>query len=241
MTVADRLTAIAENQRIVYEAGRDKGMAEEYDRMWDSFQSNGARTNYQGAFAGLGWNKTTFKPKYPIAPTGTAERMFWGSGDIDLSACSLDTSLATSFAYAFQNSAVEVIPFLDMTGSAAGQATNYTFANAQSLRAIERLKVSETTPFASTTFASCRSLTTLNIEGTIAKSGINLSAATELSKKSLTGVVNALSAKTTGYSITLPLAAVNKAYETTQGANNGSSSEAWQTLIKNKNWTINLV
>lgn len=40
------------------------GMQTEYDRFWDSFQSNGNRNNYRFAF--YSWNDATYKPKYPI-------------------------------------------------------------------------------------------------------------------------------------------------------------------------------
>ena len=238
MTVADRLISIASAQAEVYGAGRAKGKKEEYDTVWDTIQNSGKRTNYQGAFAGIGWNKTTFKPKYPISPTGSIERMFWGSGDVDLTACSLDTSRATTFAYMFQNSAVTYIPAIDLSGATS---TSYAFASAQQLSAIDKMKVSENTAFTTTTFTSCRSLSKLIVEGTIAKSGVNLSACVMLNKSSITSIVNALSTKTSGLSISLSLTAVNAAYETSQGANDGSSSDAWLSLIKNKNWNINLV
>ena len=64
MSIAEKLTEIAENVPKVYEAGKQA----EYDRFWDSLQNSGNRTHYQYGFAGIGWNPTTLNPKYKVAP-----------------------------------------------------------------------------------------------------------------------------------------------------------------------------
>jgi hypothetical protein len=46
-----------------------------YDTFWDNYQNNGNRTDYGNAFNGVGWNDTTFKPKYPITISGTSAAM----------------------------------------------------------------------------------------------------------------------------------------------------------------------
>ena len=84
MSIADKLTTIAENEQKVYDVGKTAGESigyerghtegeqSAYDKFWDTYQLNGKRDYYQGAFAGGGWNAQTFKPKYPIKtrPTG---------------------------------------------------------------------------------------------------------------------------------------------------------------------------
>jgi hypothetical protein len=72
MSVAEKLTTIAENMPKVYEAGQKS----EYDRFWDSYQYNGGAIYYPYSFAGFGWRDETFKPKYNVAPVGYAEGMF---------------------------------------------------------------------------------------------------------------------------------------------------------------------
>lgn len=90
-------------------------------------------------------------------------------------------------------------------------------------------------------FDYCRTLTNLTIEGTIGQNGFNASWA-PLSKASLTSVVNALSSTTTGLTVTVRASAVKKAFETSEGANDGMSSEEWLTLVATKpNWTINAI
>ena len=61
MNIAEKLTAIGENQHAIYGAGKRA----EYDAFWDVFQTNGNRTNYQSAFT-VGWDDTNYNPKYPI-------------------------------------------------------------------------------------------------------------------------------------------------------------------------------
>lgn len=65
MSIAEKLTTIAENEQKVYEAGQKS----EYDRFWDKHQQNGERNIYAGAFAG--WDGKNFNPKYKIAPAGS--------------------------------------------------------------------------------------------------------------------------------------------------------------------------
>lgn len=62
MSIAEKLTAIAENVPKVYEAGQKK----EYNRFWDLYQNSGEIAGYAYAFAGFRWNDSTYTPKYPI-------------------------------------------------------------------------------------------------------------------------------------------------------------------------------
>ena len=60
-----------------------------------------------------------------------------------------------------------------------------------------------------------------------------------LDKANTTSVINALSATTTGQTLTLNLSAVNAAFETSSGAKDGSTSTEFAALIATKtNWTI---
>ena len=94
MSIAEKLTTIAENEQKVFEAGYNEGKQEgygegqldgyndgydtgvidgrqaEYDEFWDNYQENGNRTDHQSAFGNFCWNKDTFKPKYNIKPAG---------------------------------------------------------------------------------------------------------------------------------------------------------------------------
>ena len=78
-------------------------------------------------------------------------------------------------------------------------------------------------------------------EGEIGKE-IDIQHSHKLTKASITSIINALSSTTSGLSVTLSKTAVNTAFETSTGANNGSISTEWSALVATKtNWTINLV
>ena len=97
MTTAEKLTAIAENQEKVYEAGR----ASEYDRFWDAYQTNGAAANYAYVFAGRGWNSDTYHPKYPLDTgviTNAAAMYLWSA--VSKIGC-INLENATSFSSVF--------------------------------------------------------------------------------------------------------------------------------------------
>lgn len=64
----------------------------------------------------------------------------------------------------------------------------------------------------------------------------------ELSKDTITNIMNCLSPSVSGKTLTLPRTAVDKAFEVTVGANDGSTSVEWLTLIgEHSNWTVSLV
>lgn len=60
MSIAEKLTAIAENEQKVYDAGKQA----EYDRFWDAYQRRGLNTNYSNRF--YNWPAELYRPKYPI-------------------------------------------------------------------------------------------------------------------------------------------------------------------------------
>jgi hypothetical protein len=75
MSVAEKLTAIAENQQRVFDAGKDAGSK----AFWDAYQQSGKRTTYVAGFAGYCWNDTTYNPLYPVTATDNSNYLFWHS------------------------------------------------------------------------------------------------------------------------------------------------------------------
>ena len=91
-------------------------------------------------------------------------------------------------------------------------------------------------------FLNAHSLKNVVFLGSIANGGLDLQWSTQLSKASITSLINALSETTSALSVTLSRTAVNAAFETSAGAKDGVSSAEWATLIATKpNWTISLV
>ena len=92
------------------------------------------------------------------------------------------------------------------------------------------------------TFQGCGELVEIRIEGVIDTNGLNLQWSTKLSKASWQSIIGVFSANTSGLSMTGSLASVNKAFETSEGANDGSTSTEWLNLIATKpNLSVKLV
>ena len=242
MNISEKLIRAKTDLDEVFDAGKKA----EYDRFWDSYQQNGKKKTYQGAFAGHGWNNENLKPKYNLNNGITnAAFMFYSSafvGDLaqhleDLG-ITLDTSKATNMA-SFANSAQKVTRFgvIDATGANTANSGNI-FSFCMALEKIDKWVVSEATNIG--TLTSCSKLTSLAIEGTIGQTGSFKDS--PLDKESITSVVTHLSDTATKKSMTFKKTAVDTAFETSDGANDGSTSDEWQALIGTKpNWTVVLV
>lgn len=227
----------------------DAGQQSEWNTFWDAYQKNGTRSNYQMAFA-YGWTNDSFKPKYDIVATGGATSIFQYIGfEGDMAqrfedcGVRLDLSKATS-AHSVFNSATAItrVPEINITG--AGTAATGVFAYCGKLVTIEKFVVAETNIFTST-FINCFKLVNLTIEGVIAAS-IDLKSC-PLSKDSILSVFNALSTGVTGQTATFKKTAVDAAFETSEGANDGSTSAEWISMVDKEsptairpNWTIAL-
>ena len=229
-----------------YEDGKTDGVAEgirsEYDRFWDAYQNNGNRTIYRSAFVEQ-WTDSIFVPKYNITPMGTwsASQMFKLSKLTDLPALLkragvvLDTSKATHMDAMFQEANCTV-PCIDMTSAINIQNMFYYYYG----QTIEKLIVHEEIEFGTSFFTRADNLKNITFEGTIGKS-VSLQWS-PLTVDSIRSVVSHLSDSAAGKTVTFKLSAVNSAFETAEGAADGSASEAWAALIATKsNWTISCV
>lgn len=179
MSIADKLNTIAENEQKVYEAGKQT----EYDRFWDTFQRNGARTNYWGAFAY--WKDEIFAPTYPFNNIDENNYMFMGAG-------------------------IPVIPRLVFANNSG---PTQTFYNNYTVHTIECIKLKEDgTQKFHTTFQNCTNLKNITIEGKIGQNGFDVRWSTKLTHESLMSIINALydySADTSGTTWTLTIGSDN--------------------------------
>lgn len=225
-----------------------------YDEFWDKYQDNGNRTNYNYGFAGQGWNADMFKPKYDIKPTA-ATRLFADTGITDVKGCLesagvvLDLSQTTSLVYLSESAATQItrLPELNVTSLTA--LNNFIY-QARALVSIDKviLKDDGSQTFANTSFGYLTSLEEIRFEGVIGKT-VTFQWS-PLSKASIESIISCLSNTTSGQTLSLQKAAVNKAFETSPGVNNGSTSAEWNLLVNGDgttahpgktNWTINLV
>lgn len=143
MSIADKLTTIAENQQRVYDAGfavadrhgqitanlrYQEGLEEGYQNGKTDGISQGEQNAYNDFWDtfqqngnkssylcsfGDGWTDELFKPKYPINATSNADRMFHGSGIKNIN---VPIRIGVGSAQAlFQLSAVENVQELILT------------------------------------------------------------------------------------------------------------------------------
>ena len=257
--------SIAENFEIIADEVYEKGKKDEYDKFWDAFQNaeNGVpkRTNYNYAFQNGGFNFDNFYPKYDIVPVGAyGTQMFYnwkvavgkyvGSLSQRFKECGviLDTSQCTNLGLCFAYGGFTEIPTIDLSNltQASGQifAYNYNY-----LKTIEKIIISENTVISANWFTEDTGLENLTIEGTIGKSGFNVSACTKLSGASIVSIIEALSTTTSGLTVTLSQTAVNnmkftdyddEGVECLHG--NEGTYYSWSQLEQSRtNWTISLV
>lgn len=232
MSIAEKIGIIAENVPVVYSAGKSEGMREEHGTFWDTFQENGARTNYDYAFYGYGWRTENFKPKYPIRAS-RCTRMFFNSMLTNLADYTLDTSECDAFTDMFNNAwGVSHVPRLDMRKLSDASNAVYTFSS-PNISKIECLVISESTRFAQQTFYGTSALEELRLEGTLA-CNMDLHWSRKLSADSIINVVGTLSGTASGLTLTLP----SEAEQTVDAKRSG----LWAELIASKpNWTVSLI
>ncbi|MBQ7340895.1 MAG: hypothetical protein IJW41_01840 [Oscillospiraceae bacterium] len=212
-----------------------------YDRFWDAYQENGNRTNYESAFQGDGWTDETFAPKYDIAPQDAMGgiRMFYKTRITDIQkiledrGLTLDTS-KVALMQTFQRSQILRVGTIDMRKCAYSGYADSAFADS-TIETIDKLSVIASVQFSNNTFKSCANLKNLTIEGVIGKSGFDVRWSVNLSKASIISIIGALSATTSGLTVTLSATAVTNAFGST-------SADQWTALVATKpNWTISLV
>ena len=235
MSISEKLKNIADNEIRVYEAGKKA----EYDAFWDNYQENGNKTDCHNMFYGSGWTNAIYKPKHPLRPTD-AYAMYQKSGITDIYCGGntiVDFSKCTDLYYTFYGTHIKHLGVLDLSSTTR---INSCFAASAKLISIDKLIMSESITTAAGAFKNTLALSDVTVEGVIACSiDIHWS---PLSHDSIESIISHLSDTTTRQTLTLSKAAVNKAFETTTSANDGSTSDEWKELTDSKpNWTISLI
>lgn len=225
MSLADKLTVVAENTDKVYQAGKDV----EHKEFWTMYQMNGEMNKYNYAFYSGRWTDENFRPVLDLKVGNTSESMFNSCSITDLAKImtecgvkfdfsGLTGALSNMFAY----STITHIPELN-----APLVTKFlqTFVSAKSLVTIDKIVCGEAATF-SNTFKNATALENVVFEGVIGND-IDFSYCTKLTKESILSVINALKTYTSG-THTLTLGATNKAKLTTDEI----------AIAENKAWTI---
>lgn len=201
MSIAEKLTTIAENEPKVFEAGR-RSFMEDYQKDADGYY----------LFASPAWRSSTFYPVKDISlNSGTFFSFSWFKGPyIDLAQrledCGvriLPAARGAAYTQTFVNCYVTRLPELDFS-SIPTQMFDKTFMNAQPLVTIDKLILGEHTGVFNSTFNNCLALKNIVIEGTIA-SNISFSSSplTVDSMRSIIASLKDYSGTTTTKTLTL--------------------------------------
>lgn len=239
MSIADKLTTIAENEQKVYDKGVEDGKKSERDAFWDRYQNNGKRTAYNYAFANIGWNDKTFTPKYDLI-CYSASHMFNSSEITDLAGIlaerglTLDVARSTWATQMFMSSKITHIPPIDIRKMESAESYGYMFYS-QSIKTIDKLITADNIAYATTLFGIAYSLKNLTIEGVIGKS-LSISAS-PLTVESAKSVINALknyagTDKELTYKLTLK-STVWTALNNAEAPPNGAT---WKEYVQSLGW-----
>ena len=212
MSIAEKLTTIAENEQKVYDAGKEA----ELKKVWDVFQQNGNRTAYVSAFYGGNFTNETFYPTHNIVCAGDANKAFYNfsygepfSLTQRLKDCGvyLDTSQANLISNMFAwSSMLTEIPTIDLRGLTSRNITRATalFNRCTNLITIEKLILEEDI-IIQDWFVNDYALENITIDGTIGQNGFDIHYSTKLSKGSLVSIINACKKDVTASPITIKL------------------------------------
>ena len=194
MSIAEKLTTIAENEQRVFEAGMNKGKTAENDRFWDLHQKKGDKKRYDGAF--YNWSTSNFNPKYNIMPE-KSERIFcaFGHGEnpfdlqqlFDNAGIVVDFSKSDNMNYAFNMCHAKRIGVIDLSSATTAE---HLCSYAHYLETIERLKSNRYCNLANA-FKSCDALRHISIEGNIG-CNVNFAYCKHLTLISLLSILNHL-------------------------------------------------
>lgn len=239
MSIAEKLTIIAENQRDVYNAGFTAGQAQggggDDSAFWDLYQENGNRRDYQNAFSGRGWTEETFTPKYDII-VSNAYMLFRYCGIKDLGEALRKAGVRlviqqNQMQLSFNNTLLEVIDGVEFATTFT--SLNSCFNSSSKLREIRvPIPVSEITDMNG--FNYMNELREVSFSGAIGKS-LNLQWSKKLSHDSIVNIIETLSGTVSGQTLTFAKDAVISAF-------GGIDAVEWTSLKNTKtNWTITLV
>ena len=246
------------NTEEAYNQGVEDGKQAEYDALWNLLQPNNGETIYYGTFAGISWTKEMLRPKHDVRPIGSSSvrSMFLHSlsytkdSQLDMAEieqeCGIvfDFSGATGTAQeAFRDCCFKKLNVIDFSNIADLTQTFASSSSGYGIERIERLILNNTFVCYGQPFSACRTLQHIGFEG-VFDTGYNVSFkdCIYLDGISIKSLINILSPTRADGKITLSLQAVNKAFETSTGANDGSTSETWLLITSAKtNWTINLI
>ena len=204
-----REEGLSEGRTQGYGLGFEEGKAAEREKFWERFQNKGEARAYYYAFSYNRFDDETYNPRYVIVCNSSgnaAQNMFYNSTLITDTKVPIDARATSHIGAIFYNAkGLKTVCKLIVNSGEKSGGNNY--------------------------FYGCSSLENIAFEGEITLN-IDFRWSTFLKKASIESIINALSAKESGLTVTLSETAVNNAF----------TAEEWDALEATKtNWTISLV
>lgn len=241
MTIAEKLTQIAENEQKVYDTGKTEGHTEgytegegigysngydvgvadgkqaEYDAFWNLKQPYGSIAQSYTADFGGRWTVDTFNPKYDIIPT-SAPYMFCGNNlQIDLVEHLKKIGKKLDFSQCSnQNFCFFMSNFTHIGNACALGRYNSVFQDCKYLVTIDEWGDAQGGEMSASgltsTFNNCTALENIKIKGKFANT-VYFHWSTKLTRESIESIVNALSDNVSGKTLQLSRTAVDEAFK----------------------------
>lgn len=224
------------NTEEAYNEGFEAGKKSEYDTFWDNYQDNGTLNDFTYRFAGGGWDRNTFFPKYDMYATtiNTGFHRFnytdpnWETFDLvehlDKLGVVFDTSNCTNFTSAFMWACIGRLGVIDLRKNTA--SLNGTFGYGK-IKTIDKIIVHEGIKFETSTFQNQSTLENVTFEGTIGTS-LYMQHCSNLTQASVDSIITALKDLTGQTAQTLTFHATVK----------GNLTDTQIATITSKNWTL---
>lgn len=229
MSIAEKLTTIAENEQRVYNAGMSKAERD----FWDGFTNKNQREIYNKAFTQSGFSY--IRPPYAIKPKNNqslaitfsnSEKLIKvESAAFDFSTMELYTGTAEHYGAYWTFEGCFALEEVEDIGLPAVNSYTATFANCKKLHTIAIVRSAQNTVFADNAFKNCPLLENISFDGVIA-SAINLSWSPLLTHDSLMSVINHLATVSTTKTLTIGT------------TNLAKLTDAEKAIATQKGWTL---
>ncbi|MBR2476818.1 MAG: hypothetical protein IKB50_01640 [Clostridia bacterium] len=239
MSIAEKLTAIAENEKKVFDAGCSEGES----NMWDKITNYGNRKFYEYGFKY--WGCEEFNPTYQIVPTSRSICMFEDSPKLkkvesrylDLSNVTANNgaeNTSNNYCTFRRCSALEEIEDVGMPPGGYYQ----TFGWCYNLHTVAAMRCKKEGGYTSP-FNSCTRLRNLTIEGVIGNN-FTVAHSSLLTKDSIISIITALFDFTgTADEYTRTLTLHSKTVSTLESLGSTSpNGNTWIEYIDDKKWNL---
>ena len=238
MSIAEKLTTIAENVPKVYDAGKNAGKAEESRAWWDCFTNKNTRTTYDYAFYQSNFNllEGGFNPPYTLKPSyaGYIFRSARGVTKIKKEHFDWSNNASANYMCCYCYDLEEVEEF------EIGNNHMWTFSDCTKLKTIGKFTLrSGCTIKSEHPFANCNSLENIIFDGVIPNS-VSFQWCSKLTVESMKSLISSLqdySGTDKAFAYTISFHADALARLNAEGATSPNNN-LWTDYVRDLGWNI---